>query len=66
MTTGLLLTASGMPRLAGVVPALWAVIASSAALTLGIWADSMLLACAALLMVDMLAPDALGASAGED
>ena len=50
LTTGLLLTSPGMPRLAGVVPALWALIASSAAFTLGIWADSVLLACAGLLI----------------
>jgi hypothetical protein len=45
--------------------ALWAVIATSAALTLGIWADSVLLACAGLLAIDMLAPHALGAPAGQ-
>ena len=64
LTAGLLLTSSGMPRLAGVVPALWAAIASSAAFSLGIWADSVLLACTGLLVIDMLAPHVLGARAG--
>jgi hypothetical protein len=65
LTTGLLLASSGMPRLAGVVPAVWAAIASSAAFGLGIWADSVLLACSGLLVIDLLAPHALGAPAGQ-
>jgi hypothetical protein len=63
VTAGWLLAAPGVPRFVKVVPLLWAVIGSSAALTLGIRADLALAVAAALLAVDMLAPSALGAKA---
>jgi hypothetical protein len=53
LTAGLLLTANGLPRLIAVGPALWAVVGSSAALALGIEADTALIACALLLMADI-------------
>jgi len=53
LTAGLLLTANGLPRLIGVGPALWAVVGSSAALALGIEADTALIACAVLLLPDI-------------
>lgn len=64
LTTGLLLTSASLPRFVGAVPALWGLIASSAAFSLGIWPDSVLLVCAGLLVVDMRAPHAPGATAG--
>jgi len=61
LTAGLLLASAGVPRLVGVIPILWAAIASSAAIALGIRADLALLVAGALLAIDMLAPHALGA-----
>lgn len=50
LTTGLLLTATGVPRFIGIGPGLWALVGSSAALVLGIAADAVLIICAALLL----------------
>jgi hypothetical protein len=63
LTAGLLLTASGVPRVVSLVPLLWAVVGSSAAFALGIRADLALVVAAALLAVDATAPTALGARA---
>jgi hypothetical protein len=55
VTAGWLIAAARVPRIASLVPMLWAVIGSSAAATLGIRADLALVAAAALLMLDVLA-----------
>jgi hypothetical protein len=60
-TAGLLLNSAGLPRLAGVIPLLWAIIGGSAASALGIRADLALVVAAVLLAIDAVAPAALGA-----
>ncbi|MEO8680530.1 MAG: DUF6064 family protein [Vicinamibacterales bacterium] len=60
ITAGLLLMSSGLPRVVNVVPILWTIIGSSAAIVLGIRADLALVAAGALLLLDTLAPRALG------
>lgn len=64
VTAGLLVTSAGVPRLANLVAMLWAIIGSSAAFELGIRTDLALVAAAAALAVDMLAPSALGCRSG--
>jgi hypothetical protein len=60
VTAGLLLTATGIPRLVNVVPFVWAAIGAFAATLLGIRADLALVPACALLIVDTIAPRALG------
>jgi hypothetical protein len=60
VTAGWLLAAEGVPRVVNVLPLLWAVVGSSAAFALGIRADLALVAAAALLTVDTVAPSLLG------
>jgi len=60
LTAGLLLLSTGTPRVTYVIPIVWAAIASSAALVLGIRADLMLIVAAGLLAIDVLFPQALG------
>ncbi|HJR41513.1 MAG TPA: DUF6064 family protein [Gemmatimonadaceae bacterium] len=60
VTTGLLLNTAGAPRIAWVVPILWAAIGSVGAFALDIHADLALLVAGAVLMLDMFAPSALG------
>jgi hypothetical protein len=60
ITAGLLVTATGVPRLVNAVPILWAAIGSSAAFLLGIRADLALVVAGAVLAVDTLVPSALG------
>jgi hypothetical protein len=60
VTVGLLVAAVGVPRAAAVVPVLWALLGSSAAWALGIRADLALVAAAALLVLDLVVPSALG------
>lgn len=60
VTAGWLIAVARVPRTASLVPMLWAVVGSSAALTLGIRADLALLVAASLLLLDVLAPSALG------
>lgn len=60
VTVGFLVTAVGVPRVAAVVPVLWALVGSSAAFALGIRADLALAVAAALLVLDLVAPSALG------
>ena len=60
LTAGLLLVSSGMPRISYIVPLIWAVVGSSAALSLGIRADMALLAAGILLALDLLLPHVLG------
>ena len=59
-TAGALLAACGVPRYAYIAPILWSVVAGSAALALGIQADLALIGAGGLLLIDMLAPNALG------
>lgn len=59
-TAGVLLTSVGAPRFVNVVPLLWALVGSSAAIVLGIHADFPLLLVALLLGLETLAPSALG------
>ena len=60
VTAGVLIGTNGVPRIVVIVPILWAVIGSSAAFMLGIYADLALVAAGALLAVDVLAPTLLG------
>jgi hypothetical protein len=60
-TAGLLLNSAGLPRLASVIPLLWAILGGSAASALGIRADLALVVAAVLLAIDVVAPAALGA-----
>jgi hypothetical protein len=61
ITAGLLLIVSGVPpRVVNLVPILWAIVASSAAFTLGIHADLALVPAGLLLGLDSVAPSALG------
>jgi hypothetical protein len=60
LTTGFLLASPGQSRWVGVVPALWAAIGSTAAVTLGVAADYVLVPCAIVLALDVIAPHALG------
>jgi hypothetical protein len=60
ITVGFLVAAVGAPRVAAVVPVLWAVVGSSAAFALGIRADLALVVAAALLVLDVVVPSALG------
>ena len=60
VTAGLLVTSVGVPRWVNVLPILWAVIGSSAAFVLGIRADLALMVAGLALLVDTLAPSALG------
>jgi hypothetical protein len=59
-TAGLLLTGVGLPRLAGIVPMAWAFIGGSAAVLLGIPTDVVLPLAGLLLLLDIVAPRALG------
>lgn len=59
-TAGLLLTAVGLPRLAAVVPMAWSFIGGSAAVLLGIPTDIVLPLAGLLLLLDIVAPRALG------
>jgi hypothetical protein len=56
LTAGLLLASSGVPRIVKIVPVIWAAIAGSAALVLGIRADLALFVAGGLMAVDALAP----------
>jgi hypothetical protein len=60
VTVGVLVAAVGVPRLAAVVPVLWAVVGSSAAFALGIRADLALVVAAAVLVLDLAVPSVLG------
>lgn len=60
ITAGWLIASARIPRVVSLVPLLWAVVGSSAAVTLGIRADLALVAAAGLLVLDVLAPSALG------
>ncbi len=60
VTAGFLVATVGAPRVAAVVPVLWAVVGSSAAFALGIRADLVLVVAAALLAFDLVVPSALG------
>lgn len=60
ITVGVLLGSSGLPRVVNLLPIIWAVIGSSAAVVLGIRADLALIAAAVFLVVDTLVPRALG------
>ncbi len=60
ITIGFLVAGGGVPRVAAVVPVLWAVVGSSAAFALGIRADTALVVAAALLVLDLVAPSVLG------
>lgn len=60
VTAGFLIAAIGGPRIAAVVPVLWALLGSSAAFALGIGADFALVVAAALLVLDLVVPSALG------
>jgi hypothetical protein len=51
---------AGIPRVASVIPIMWAVIGGSAAFVLGIRADLPLLVAAVLLCVDTVAPSLFG------
>ena len=62
VTAGFLLTATSVPRFIKVVPVVWAIIGSSAAIFLGIRADVALVAAGALLGLDILLPTALGST----
>ena len=62
-TVGVLLTSAHRPRAAVmVVPVLWALIGGSAAVVLGVITDYVLLACAAVLVVDAAAKSAADAT----
>lgn len=56
VTAGVLTAAAGEPRVVSVVPILWALVGTSAALTLGIRADLMLAPAALALLVALIAP----------
>lgn len=60
VTAGLLLVATGAPRVIKIVPILWAVVGTSGAFLLGIRADLALIPAGALLALDLFAPSALG------
>lgn len=60
LTAGFPLTASGLPRLAYVVPSFWAAVGASAALALEVPADWALIPAGLLLVLDSVAPSALG------
>ena len=60
VTAGWLIASARIPRVVSLVPMLWAIVGSSAAVTLGIRADLALVVAAAFLMLDVLAPSALG------
>lgn len=60
VTAGLLVATVGAPRFLSVLPILWAVVGSFAALALGIWADLALVVAGAVLAVDTLVPSAFG------
>ena len=61
VTAGLLVTTVGAPRFINLLPILWSIVGTSAALALGVRADLALALAAAVLTIDMLAPGALGA-----
>jgi len=56
VTAGWLLAANGSSRFAKVIPILWCVVASSAAITLGIRADLALVAAGAAMTIDLFIP----------
>jgi Family of unknown function (DUF6064) len=60
VTAGFLLTSVGIPRFVKLVPALWAIIGSSAAIVLDIQPDFALVAVVVLLGLDMVMPSFLG------
>ncbi|MGE5815532.1 MAG: DUF6064 family protein [Acidobacteriota bacterium] len=60
LTAGLLLAGTGLPRLVGLVPLAWSVIGGSGAFLLGIRSDLVLPVAGVLLLIDILAPSALG------
>jgi hypothetical protein len=61
VTAGWLIGVTGVPRVVSVVPILWAVVGSSAAVALGVQADLGLVVAGALLALNTLVPSALGA-----
>ena len=64
VTAGVLVTMTGAPRGAGLLPMLWAIVGSSAAFVLGIRADLALVVAAGVLAVDIASPSALGPRGG--
>jgi len=60
VTAGLLVASTRVPRVVNVVPAVWAAIGASAALALGIRADWALVAAGVVLVLETIAPFALG------
>lgn len=60
VTAGFLIAASGVPRVVSVVPVLWSVIGTSAAVVLGIRADLALAIAALALTINAVAPTAPG------
>lgn len=60
ITAGFFVAAVGVPRVAVVVPVLWALVGGSAAFALGIRADSALIVAAGLLVLDEVAPSVMG------
>jgi hypothetical protein len=56
VTAGWLVAAAGSSRFAKIVPILWCVVASSAAITLGIRADLALIAAGAAMTIDLFVP----------
>jgi hypothetical protein len=62
VTAGLLLAVVDIPRLAGVVPILWAIVGSSAAFALGIRADLALAVSAVLLAADLVRRERVAAA----
>ncbi len=62
LTCGLLLLAGRGARLAGLVPIVWAAIGGSAAFALGIRPDLMLVVAGLLLLIQAIAPAALGSA----
>lgn len=55
VTAGFLLAAAGVPRIASVVPLLWAIVGASAAFMLGILADLALAGAALALLISLIA-----------
>lgn len=60
VTAGFIIADVGVPRFAAVIPILWAVVGSSAAVVLGISSDFALVVAAVLLALNFVVPSALG------
>jgi len=60
VTAGWLITAVGIPRVTTIIPVIWAIVGGSAAFTLGVRADLVLILAAVVVALDALAPTALG------